>query len=223
MKPNKKKTWTSAALACALLAAATWAPTAAAAKDDVPVYLKDQLKKTLASPELTKASLKHGGKVAGFCAHCHGENGNSLHPDTPNLAGQNPSYLLDQMLKFGSGQRKHEFMQRLINVMSPEEKVGTALYFTRQQVTTQSTGSAAVLKQGKAHYDSVCFRCHGADGMGNETLARLAGQQERYVIYALKRYRDGSAIRQDPLMAESTRNMSDQDIAAVAAYVASMK
>ena len=218
-----KAKWTSAALAGGLLAAAAWAAPAVAAKNDAPVFLKDQLQKTLASPEATSAALRHGAKVAAFCANCHGQSGNSLHPDTPNLAGQNPTYLLDQMLKFADGRRRNEFMQGLIKAMSPDEKVGTALYFARQQVTTRPAGNPALLKQGQSYYERVCFRCHGADGMGNENLARLAGQQERYVVYALKRYRDGSAIRQDPLMAESTRMMSDQDIDAVAAYVASMK
>ena len=39
----------------------------------------------------------------------------------------------------------------------------------------------------------------------------------------LKRYRDGSNLRTDPLMAANTRLMTDPDITAVVAYVASMK
>lgn len=223
MSLSSKTTRTPALLACGLLAAAAWALPAIAAQPEIPTDLRAELQKAQSAPELTQAAVRHGGKVAAFCANCHGDQGNSLHADTPNLAGQNPTYLLDQMLKFGAGARKHEFMQRLINAMSTEEKVGTALYYARQPVTTQTKASAAEVAKGKSYYARLCFRCHGADGHGDETYARLAGQQERYVIYALKRYREGSAVRQDPLMAENTRLMSDADIQAVAAYIATMK
>jgi cytochrome c553 len=39
----------------------------------------------------------------------------------------------------------------------------------------------------------------------------------------LKRYRDGSSVRKDPLMAANTKTMTDADIDAVVAYVSSMK
>jgi cytochrome c553 len=38
----------------------------------------------------------------------------------------------------------------------------------------------------------------------------------------LKRYRTGVGVRTDPLMAASTKLMSDADIEAVVAYVSSM-
>ena len=44
-------------------------------------------------------------KVAAFCANCHGEGGNSVKPDVPNLAGQNTAYLLDQVRQFSDGRR----------------------------------------------------------------------------------------------------------------------
>lgn len=206
-------------LGCGLLA---WALPATAAKTKLnPDEVQTHLVKTQASPDLLVTALRHGGKVASFCANCHGHNGNSLHADTPNLAAQNPSFLLSQMLKFAAAERRHEFMERLIRVMTPDEIVGTALYYARQAVTTTTDASPAVVARGKLHYDRACASCHGANGHGTEYFARLAGQQERYVRFTMQRYR--TAARQDPMMASSTHLMSDADMAAVAAYIASMK
>ncbi|MBL36964.1 MAG: cytochrome C [Xanthomonadales bacterium] len=64
----------------------------------------------------------------------------------------------------------------------------------------------------------VCQSCHGRTG--NESLQpsypRLAGQHEDYLVHALKSYRDGS--RQNAVMAGFAGNLSDQDIADLAAW-----
>lgn len=66
----------------------------------------------------------------------------------------------------------------------------------------------------------VCQSCHGREG--NESLLpsypRLAGQHEDYLVHALKSYRDGS--RQNAVMAGFAGNLSDRDIADIAAWYA---
>lgn len=49
-----------------------------------------------ADPQLAQTLLTTGRKVAAVCANCHGEGGNSAKPSIPNLAGQNPAYLLER-------------------------------------------------------------------------------------------------------------------------------
>jgi cytochrome c553 len=214
--------WLSGALALP-----AWAQQTAGGVADEPLPadlpLLQQLRKAEADPALSQAALKQGAKLAAFCANCHGANGNSTHPDTPNLAGQNPLYLLGQTLKFADGRRRYEWMEGLIKAMKPDEIIAVALYYSRQPVTTKvSPDSAALIEQGKTYFNQVCFRCHGANGHGSENYARLAGQQEPYVILTLHRYKDGNGVRMDPLMASTTKLMNDQTIRAVAAYVASM-
>jgi len=182
-----------------------------------------QLDKVRADPARYAAALKQGAKLATFCANCHGENGNSTYPDTPNLASQNEHYLLEQMLKFADGRRRNEFKERLIRVMTESERISMTLYYARQPVTTKvAPANRPLLAQGKTYYEKACFPCHGADGHGSETYARLAGQQESYVTLALRRYRDGSDVRMDPRMTASTKLMDETTIRAVAAYVAAM-
>lgn len=62
-----------------------------------------------------------------------------------------------------------------------------------------------------------CFVCHGADGLAKVPDApNLAGQNESYLVKALKEYKSGK--REHEMMNTVARNLSDQDLALVAAY-----
>ena len=68
--------------------------------------------------------------------------------------------------------------------------------------------------QGKA---VTCGACHGPDGNSAvPTFPKLAGQGERYLLKQMKDIRDGA--RSVPTMAGQVDNMSDQDLADIAAY-----
>lgn len=189
----------------------------------VDVDLRARLAEVQADLRLFDAMVQQGRKVAAFCANCHGEGGNSTKPDIPNLAGQNPAYVLEQVRQFAVGKRRYEFMEGLIKALNPDEMVGVVLYYTQQPVRAQPVSDAALAARGKTYYDKICFRCHGEQGHGTEQYARIAGQQRDYLRLSLKRYRDGKVPRIDPLMAANTRSMSDADIEAVVAYVSSMR
>lgn len=210
------------ALALALALAAAQAP-AQTDRGLAPGALSTRLAEVQASPRLTDALLKTGRKVAAVCANCHGEGGNSISPDVPNLAGQNTAYLIEQMRQFGDGLRRNEFMQGMIRAMATDEKVGLALFYARQPVVPRAAGNAALVAQGEALFQRICFRCHGTDGLGNDKIARIAGQQNAYLANTLRRYRSGSGERVNEQMAENTRLLSDANLDAIVAYVAAMK
>lgn len=69
-----------------------------------------------------------------------------------------------------------------------------------------------------------CATCHGSDGMAVMPIyPNLAGQNEAYLVNALESYRAG--LRQGPtagLMTPIAKTLSDEDIAALAAYYASL-
>jgi cytochrome c553 len=194
-------------------------PPAPAASAD----LNARLKEVESSPRQLETIAMAGGKVATFCANCHGEGGNSVKPDVPNLAGQNSQYLLDQMRLFMDGRRKNsEFKQRLIKVLSPDEKVGLVVFYASQPVTYKAPSNAALAKKGKDLYTQNCAECHEENGRGTQKYARVAGQQPGYLVTSLKGYRDGSAARLNRQMAVSIEGMTDADIAALVAYLSSM-
>jgi cytochrome c553 len=203
-------------VACALAAPAFAAETS-------PVDPAERLRQVERDPKLMEQALRTGQKTASFCANCHGEGGNSTKPDVPNLAGQNIGYLFDQIRQFADGRRKNMFMEGLVKALSTDEKVGLAVFYAAQQVTPRPAANAALIEKGKSYYQHVCFACHGETGQGSEQYARIAGQQPEYLNITIKRYRDGSATRMNPVMASTTRRMSDAEVQAVVAYVASMK
>lgn len=174
-------------------------------------------------PKLGESLFKTGRKVAAFCANCHGEGGNSPKPDTPNLAGQNPVYLLEQLRQFSDGRRRNEFMEGMIKAMAADEKVGMVLFYAAQPVTHKPASKPALVARGKDFFNKTCFRCHGEDGRGGDKFARIAGQQSEYLSVTLKRYRAGLGVRSDPLMAANTKLMTDADIEAVVAYINAMQ
>ena len=91
------------ALMTALMAALVAPPVVAQpakARATANVDLDARFKEAQTSPQLADDLYKVGRKVAAVCANCHGEGGTSTKPSIPNLAGQNPAYLLEQMRQF---------------------------------------------------------------------------------------------------------------------------
>lgn len=70
----------------------------------------------------------------------------------------------------------------------------------------------------------TCTGCHGIPGYSNVyptyNVPRIGGQNYEYLVVALKAYRDGK--RRHSTMELQARALSDQEIADVAAYFASL-
>jgi cytochrome c553 len=214
------KTTLAVLLVCASVALPLSAqPLQAAGGQDLTARLKE----VEANPRQFDAMAKAGGKVATFCANCHGDGGNSVKSDVPNLAGQNSHYLLDQMRLFMDGRRKNsEFKQRLSKVLSAEEKVGLVVFYASQPVIYKPSGTPALARKGKELYAQNCAECHEDNGRGTQKYARVAGQQPGYLLTSLKGYRDGSAVRINRQMAVSIEGMTDAEVGALVAYLSSM-
>lgn len=195
----------------------------AMAADKQAVDLPQRLAEVQADPQRLEAAVKLGQKVAAVCANCHGNGGVSSKMDVPNLAGQNTSYLLDQLRLFASGQRKFEFMEGMIKAMNADEKVGAVLFYASQAVPARPATDARLAQRGRDIFSGNCFRCHGNDAHGNAQFARLAGQQQEYLRKTLTHYRDKDPSRPNPLMRANAQMLSDDDINALAVYLNSMR
>lgn len=81
-------------------------------------------------------------------------------------------------------------------------------------------GEALAATKGKATGQS-CLDCHGADGNApiDPTYPKLGGQHGDYLAHAMTMYRDST--REHALMGQQARELSDQQIADLAAYFAS--
>jgi cytochrome c553 len=179
---------------------------------------QERLKALAADPVALRSAVDAGKKATFFCANCHGEDGISKTPEVPNLAGQNPAYLLEQIRKFGSGERKDPFMQGLIKVLKDEERVQVATYFASMKVPPSSADKNLV-PRGKDLFAKLCIRCHGEQARGNEAIARLAGQKLPYLQTTIARYRDMTGVRNNQLMSIATAPLKNDDITAIANYL----
>ena len=180
--------------------------------------LEQRLKAIQSDPVALKAAIESGRKAASFCANCHGEDGNSRSPEVPNLAGQNPAFLLEQIRKFGTGERKDAFMQGLIKVLKDDERLQITLFYAGIPVAP-AKADVSQLARGKDVFRKLCARCHGEQAHGNAEIPRIAGQKIPYLQTSLMRYRDGTGVRNDQLMSIATASLKNDEIVAVANYL----
>lgn len=197
---------------------------ARAAGDDP---LVQQLKIQLASPELKDKAIFAGRERALICSYCHGDDGNSLRPGVPNLAGQHPDYLLLQISRFANGERKDFVMNSLASEFTPEDRINLAIFYASQKVKA-APADPGKTAQGKQLFLARCQRCHGAKGLGNAGYARLAGQKATYITKTLTRFRDefhGKAIhnrRRSKIMEPIAAGLTEVQIQQLAEYIAGM-
>jgi len=83
--------------------------------------------------------------------------------------------------------------------------------------TAQAAGDPAA---GKAKV-GACVGCHGANGQGSGANPPLAGKPEDALVQALQEYKSGK--RNNAVMKSFAGKLSDQDMADLAAYYASLK
>jgi cytochrome c553 len=171
--------------------------------------------------------------VGNACSKCHGVNGVSISPLFPILAGQLPGYIEAELklfrLRARSDPRARAFMWGIARGLTDEQIKGVAQYFSSQPAVKGSGSSNPVLAgKGKALYENgaperdieACTVCHGHSGEGVNTQPRLAGQHRDYVGTQMLQYRSG--LRENKVMQHVTEKMTDEEIAAVVDYVASL-
>lgn len=83
---------------------------------------------------------------------------------------------------------------------------------------TAMAGGDAGAGKAKA---AACGGCHGANGEGKKPNPPLAGLTEGKIVAALKDYKSGK--RANPLMKTFASKLSDDDMANLGAYYASLK
>ena len=80
--------------------------------------------------------------------------------------------------------------------------------------------AAGDIQAGKAKA-AGCAGCHGANGQGVAPNPALTGKNEDQLIQAMTEYKSGK--RNNTVMKAMVSSLSDQDMANLAAYFASLK
>jgi cytochrome c553 len=157
------------------------------------------------------------------CAHCHGTDGNSSSSAFPSLAGQTKEYLLRQMKDFKEERRKNVMMSPSIRILGEEDMQELADYFSAQTLVRGSfKPDPALVTQGKAIADErQCMTCHQPGFKGMNEFPRLSRQKVPYLVKQLKDFRDGARNNDNGIMTPTTKDLSDEQIQALAHYLAS--
>lgn len=182
-------------------------------------------------PEKAEALAMQGDVVRGevafvICQGCHrvGALGRA-DGSYPRLAGQHASVLIKQLSDVRSGRRSNPKMLPFADhqSLSVQEIADIAAYLQALPVPAdQGQGSGEDLVRGGRLYGKDCASCHGAHGEGDagKFYPRIAGQHYRYLLREGRMIRDGERRNANPDMIEAIRHYADEDIAAVADYMA---
>ena len=187
----------------------------------------------LSGPVLAEGSAEAGQAKSTTCIACHGVDGNSVNPEWPSIAGQHPQYIIKQLKAFKSGARQNPLMTPMAMGLSDADVEDLAAYFATQTVNGLEADASKVslgqrlYRGGDAEKGvAACASCHGPSGNGNPAALypSIRGQHATYVEAQLKAYRSGSRqTDQNQMMRGVTQPMTDDQIAAVAAYVQGLR
>ena len=169
--------------------------------------------KAATSPDPVSA----GKAAASGCEGCHGDAGISTTAGTPNLAGQDPKYIVAAVKAYKSGGRKNDMMKTLVSAVTDAELDDIALYFALQKPGKAKTSSPGNQSAGKSAA-VACAGCHGEGGVSIGTAPSLAGQDAQYLAAAIKDYKDGA--RSDQLMKAPAASVDAGTVKDLAAYYA---
>jgi cytochrome c553 len=163
---------------------------------------------------------ERGKVVAANCAPCHGADGNSKTPGTPNLAGQQPRYFVAATQEYLTGARASSPMDPMLRKLSKLDLESVALFYASQTPAPRSapaTGDAAAGEPRTA----VCGGCHGSHGVSTDSATpSLASEDPLYLTQAIKAYR---TTRKHDLMQRLVSTLSDADINNIVAFYTTQK
>ena len=154
----------------------------------------------------------------------------------PRLAGKQPEYLENQLRAFIERRRTNPVMFNVAHVLSPSMLTALAAHF--KDLNPEPLGGAPkeLIAKGKAIYEDglpeanvpACSACHGMEGKGEGEIPRLAGQFYPYTVKALtnwtkERGHGGTKVDTSAIMTPTAHNLTQTQIAAIAAYVSNLK
>ncbi len=165
-----------------------------------------------------------GKALAEGCSGCHGADGVSQTPLTPSLAGQPDDFVQWQLVYYRGGSRKSEVMGPIAEALSNEEIRNLGAYYASlppPKAGPASASDAAAQNGERLAVQRHCKSCHGDDYAGVGPAARLAGQREDVLLKALQDFKSGARIGSGVAsMADATYGLSDDDMRALAHYMA---
>ena len=172
-----------------------------------------------------------------YCKICHGMSGQGYrgYLTMPRLAGQQPKYLENQMRAFLEHRRASAVMSGVARSVSPSMVAALANHFRDLNPGPMGGAPRERLGLGRTIYEEglpeanipACSACHGPDAKGQDEIPRLAGQLFAYIVKELTNWSKerGQGSKDDPsaVMVPTAHNLTQAQIAAIAAYLSYLK
>lgn len=177
------------------------------------------------------------GKIkAATCAACHGNDGNAIMAQYPNLAGQHSKYLIKQLndykLSMSSGGekgRKNAVMGGMAAGLSDTDIADISAYFASLPVL-DSTTPKDVIAVAEPLYRfgdpdrgiAACISCHGPRGNGTSLsgFPKISGQNAEYVQLQLENFRSHQRNNDmNAMMRSVAAKLTDNEIKSLSQYV----
>ena len=184
---------------------------------------------------LVDGSVENGKLKSITCTACHGQEGNSVSPMWPSIAGQSATYIVTQLEAFKGGSRSDPLMASQAMLLSEDDMRDVAVYFESLPRAAMSVADVSKVSRGLALYrggDSelgiaACMACHGPTGRGNPAAGypAISGQHATYAAKQLRDYAAGTR-RSDGktrIMRDIAARLDGDDIDAIASYMQGLR
>ncbi|MGP1677237.1 MAG: c-type cytochrome [Burkholderiales bacterium] len=186
-----------------------------------------ELRAALATPQ----DIAEGKRVAeASCASCHGLTGiaRSKDKDMPNIAGQRPGYLYQELRVYQVGGRGNTPMNIAVKFLSDDALVKVAAYYANVEPappTVSGSAKAGAAKDpvsaGKAAA-AGCSGCHGDAGISSTAgMPNLVGLDPKYLVASVKAYKSGQ--RKHDMMKTLVSAVTDAELDNIALFYALQK
>ena len=206
------------------------------------IILATVLLASFSSSIIAAGDAETGQIKSATCMGCHSLAGNSETASFPKLAGQGEVYLLKQLQNFKSGERNNAIMAGVASLLSEQDMMDIAAYYSIQNISENSAkGDAETIELGRKIYiggkmdtqTSACIACHGPKGLGIPTAGfpSLSAQHAEYIAVQLKAFRQYSineqtgsddVSRTNEMMVNVAKGLTTVEIEALAQYIAGL-
>lgn len=150
---------------------------------------------------LAEAKPERGrAKAQEVCVACHGEQGVSVAPEFPHLAGQSGAAIYKQLNDYRTGSRTHQLMTDIAKALDQGMLADVAAYYAGRPKRNPNPVTLAQLPPSIVRLVELgdpsrnippCAACHRPGSGGPIETPILAEQGEEYLVAQLKSYASG--------------------------------
>jgi cytochrome c553 len=139
-------------------------------------------------------------KVQEVCSTCHGEQGVSVSPEYPNLAGQSGAAIYKQLSDYRTGSRTNQLMTDIAKSLDEATLADVAAYYAAQPKRNPDPATLAESPPAIVHLVELgdpgrnippCAACHRPGSGGPIEAPFLSEQRRDYLVSQLKMYAAG--------------------------------